>query len=232
MEADVEKILIIGNGGHARSLIDIIERQKKYTVSGFIVNEKFKDSGSYPIIGNDNDLEKLFYSGIENAAIGIGYLGKSDVREKLYEKLKRIGYQLPVICDPSAIISEQVKIGEGSFIGKGVIINTCVSIGKMCIINSGAVIEHDCRIADFTHLSVASVLCGEVNVGEASFIGANATVIQQKEIGRRCIIGAGTVIRKQVEDYSMVYSIKNNIGGGVKRGCFFRIALRPRIITI
>lgn len=202
----MEKILVLGNGGHARSLIDIIKRQKKYTISGLIINDEVMDSCQYPIIGSDNDLENLFCSGIKNAAVGIGYLGKSDLREKLYERLKDIGFRLPVICDPSAIIADGVQIGEGSFIGKGVIINSCAAAGKMCIINSGAVIEHDCSVGDFTHVAVASVLCGEVKVGRASFIGANSTVIQSRTIGNECIIGAGTVIKRNVEDYKTVLS--------------------------
>lgn len=202
----MEKILVLGNGGHAKSLIDIIERQKKYTISSLIINDEVLDSRQYPIIGNDNDLENLFSSGIKNAAVGIGYLGKSELREKLYERLKDIGFEIPVICDPSAIISDRVQIGEGSFIGKGVIINSCDAVGKMCIINSGAVIEHDCSVGDFTHVAVASVLCGEVKVGRASFIGANSTVIQSRAIGNECIIGAGTVIKRNVEDYQTVLS--------------------------
>lgn len=207
----MDKILILGNGGHAGSLIDIIERQNKYAISGLVVNEEGADCGGYPVIGKDDDLESLFSGGIKNAAIGVGYLGKSNLREKLYDKLKHIGFELPVICDPSAVLSKRVRIGEGSFIGKGAIINACVSIGKMCIINSGAVIEHDCSVGDFSHVSVASVLCGGVNVGRASFIGANSTVIQGKAIGQGCIIAAGTVIRHDVEDYSMAYDkIRNN----------------------
>lgn len=208
----MEKILIIGNGGHAKSLMDIVERENIYEISGFVVNEAATDiSGDYPVIGKDDDLNRLYQSGIENAAVGIGYLGKSGLREKIYAKLKEIGFNLPVICDPSAVVSKHAQIGEGSFIGKGAIVNAGVSIGKMCIINSGSVIEHDCKIADFSHISVAGVLCGGVTVGEASFVGANATVIQMKRIGQGCIIGAGTVVRKDVEDDAMVIRRKDNV---------------------
>lgn len=199
----MEKILILGNGGHARSLIDVIERQKKYRIAGLVVNEKNADCDEYPILGNDDDLKRLFDRGIGNAAVGVGYLGKSDIRQRLYEKLMDIGFNLPVICDPSAIMSSRVRIGEGSFIGKGAILNTCTSVGKMCIINTGSIIEHDCMIDDFSHIAVASVLCGGVSVGKASFIGANATIIQGRRVGSNCIIGAGTVIRNSVEDYGM-----------------------------
>lgn len=204
----MEKIIILGMGGHAKSLVDILEKQRKYEVAGFVVNEDVDKAinGKYPVIGSDSDLEKIYQSGIRNAAIGIGYMGKSDLRERLWKKLKHLGFYLPVICDPSAILAGSVWISEGCFVGKGSILNSNVSIGKMCIINTGAIIEHDCCVDDFSHISVGSVLCGNVKVGIASFVGANATVIQGKSIGDKCIVGAGTVIRKDVEDNCMVWS--------------------------
>lgn len=201
----MEEILILGGGGHAASLADILERENKYKIAGYVINEsQVSCSIDYPVIGTDDELLNLYQSGIRNAVIGIGYLGKSVLREKLYEHLKEIGFCLPVICDPSAIVSEHVEIGEGTSIGKGVIINAGTEIGKMCIINTGAIIEHDCIVEDFAHISVGGVLCGSVRVGKASFVGANATVIQEKKIGKQCIIGAGTTVRKSLEDNCMV----------------------------
>jgi len=215
----MEKIIILGKGGHAESLADVIQRENKYEIAGYVVNKDViqSENACYPIVGNDADLERLFQSGIQNAAIGIGFLGKSDLRERLYKTLKGIGFNLPIVCDPSAILAGDVRIGEGSFIGKGAIVNTSANIGKMCIINTGAIVEHDCRIDDFSHVSVGSVLCGEVRIGRSTLIGANATVIQKITIGSHCIIGAGTTVRKNVEDQRMVWDkeMVKVLGGGV-----------------
>lgn len=204
----MEKIIILGKGGHAESLADIVERENKYEIAGYVINDSSQQSEKekYPVLGSDMDLERIFQSGITNAALGIGYLGKSDLREKLWNKLRSIGFSLPVICDPSAILARNLQLGEGTMVGKGAIINANASVGKMCIINTGAIIEHDCIVGEFSHISVGSVLCGDVRVGHASFVGANATVIQGKKIGSRCIIGAGTVVRKNVEDNHIVWS--------------------------
>ena len=196
----MEKILILGMGGHAKSLVDELEKEGKYEIAGYVMNDN-PDSDfmkKYPVLGNDNDLQRLFQQGITNAAIGIGFLGKCNLRKRLYEKLKEIGYQLPVICDPSAVIASGVTIGEGTFVGKSAILNTDVTIGKMCIINTGAIVEHDCSVGDFSHISVGTILCGEVSVGKETFIGANATVIQGRKVEDGCIVGAGEVIRKNV----------------------------------
>lgn len=208
----MEQILVLGHGGHAISLVDILEREKLYNVAGYVVNNDEAEEGwNYPIIGRDEDLEDLYRKGITNAAIGIGYLGKGNLRETLYDMLKKIGYKVPVICDPSAIVSEHATIQEGSFIGKGAIINSGAVIGKGCIINSGAIVEHDCYVNDFSHISVGSVLCGEVQIGSASFIGANATIIQGVVIQRNSIVGAGAVVTENIMEKSIAAGVPAKI---------------------
>lgn len=134
-------------------------------------------------------------------------MGNSRVRAELYEKLKRIGYQLPVIIDPTAAVAENVYIEEGTFIGKNVVVNADAKIGRMCIINDGAIIEHDCSVEDFAHVAVGAVVCGMSRIGEQSFVGANATVIQCVDVGNCVTIGAGSVVLSDVKDNYTVYGI-------------------------
>lgn len=196
----MEKILVLGMGGHAKSMVDAIERENKYEIAGYVVNDPNVEllDKRYPILGNDDDLPQLFLQGIKDVAVGIGFLGNNSLRTDLYKRLKKIGYNLPVVCDPSAIVASGVSIGEGAFIGKSAILNTDSQVGKMCIINTGAIVEHDCHVGDFSHVSVGTVLCGEVTIGMEAFIGANATVIQGLNVADGCIVGAGEVIRKNV----------------------------------
>lgn len=214
----MEKIIILGKGGHARSVVDTIEREGKYQIAGYIVNDE--GSGEipeeYPIIGSDESLLELYDNGIHYAAIGIGYLGKGNLRRNLYERLKKIGYSLPVICDPSAIVSSKAKIEEGTFIGKSSIINAATTIEQACIINSGAIIEHDCHIGAFSHVSVGTILCGGVRIGEEVFVGANATVIQEINVGNKVTIGAGEVLKKNIDD-NMIYRNCKILGGCIER---------------
>ena len=108
----MEQIIIIGKGGHARSIVDAIECEGKYQIAGYVINEEEieEENNDYPVIGKDENLQELYSKGIHYAAIGIGYLGKGSLRRKLYEKLKQVGYSIPIICDPSAIISAKTKI--------------------------------------------------------------------------------------------------------------------------
>ena len=204
----MEDIILLGIGGHAHSVVDSIESNGEYSIWGFLdvaerIGEQYR---GYKVIGTDDILEDCFRKGIKNAFVSIGYVGKGNIRNILYERLKAIGFSLPNIVDKTAVIAKDVIIGEGNFVGKTAVINSATQIGNMCIINTGAIVEHDCKVEDFTHISVGSILCGSVRVGKASFVGANATVIQGKSIANHCIIGAGTTVRKNVGDDCMAWN--------------------------
>lgn len=198
----MEDIILLGCGGHAKSVVDSIEQDSKFKIAGFIDNNMDSSFSyrNYKIVGNDNDLQKIYDSGIRYAFIGIAYMGKGDTRNRLYEKLKKIGFLLPIIIDEAAVVAKDVQIGEGVFIGKNAVINSNAIIGKMAIINTAAIVEHDCRVGEFCHIAVSAVICGSSNIGNSTLIGANATIIQLINIGENCIIGAGSVVRKDVED--------------------------------
>ena len=190
----MEKIILIGFGGHAHSVIDSIIQKNEYEIAGYVDNEEHADYLNIKYLGTDNDLKKIFDDGIKNAVICIGYMGKNNNRENIYNTLKNIGFNLPVIVDKSAVIAKNVRLDEGTFVGKDTVINANAKIGKMCIINSKSLVEHDCEIGDFTHIAVSACLCGGVKVGKDSFIGANSTIIQYLELGNKVFIGAGVLV--------------------------------------
>lgn len=200
------KILIVGFGGHAKSLVDSIISYGKYEIAGYTDIEE-KVVPNIPYLGTDDDLKSIFDSGIKNAAVGVGFIGMSDIRDKLYERLMSIGFNLPVIVDSSAIVACDAQIDEGSFIGKRAVINAGSKIGKMCIINTGSIVEHENMIGDFTHIAVGVTLCGNVRVGDHCMIGANSTVIQGLSIGNNSIVGAGAVVLNDIKSKKTVVGV-------------------------
>lgn len=205
----MEDIILLGAGGHAKSVVDCIERQGEYRIVGFLDKEERGKAccKEYEVIGGDDDLPKFYEQGIRNAFVTVGFLGRSTVRDRLYDRLKQIGFQLPNIIDPSAVVAGDVELGEGNFIGKLAMLNADVKIGSMCIINSGALIEHECQVGDFSHISVGTVLCGGVTVGRNTFVGAGSTLIQGITVGDKCIVAAGVTLRKSIRDHEMVYEM-------------------------
>lgn len=203
----MEKIILLGGGGHCESVIDTIIDSKLYEIVGII---DLKESvGQYvnnvKIIGSDENLIEFKQQGIENAFITVGSVGSPKIRINLYELANKLDFKMPVIIDKSAVISKTSIIGEGTYIGKGAIINTNAVIGSNCIINTGSIIEHDCNVSDFVHISPGATLCGGVKVCKNTHIGANATIIQYKNIGENVIIGAGSVVTKDIKSNLKAY---------------------------
>ena len=203
----MENLILVGIGGHAKSVIDSIEKGNQYHIVGFTDIDSNKQYKGYPYLGCDDVLQEYYNKGIRYAFVSLGYMGKGRQREALYKRLKEIGFCLPIIIDQTAVLAEDVIIGEGSFIGKKSVVNSAAKVGKMCIINTGAVIEHENQIDDFSHISVNSTLCGNVFVGAHCFIGANATILQNLRIGTRSVVGAGSIVLRDVLPDELVYGM-------------------------
>jgi sugar O-acyltransferase (sialic acid O-acetyltransferase NeuD family) len=203
----MEDILLIGGGGHCRSVLNSIKKLGNYNIVGILDTEDKVGKGidGIKIIGTDEKMECLFFSGVKNAVITVGSIGNTGLRTELYNKLKGIGFNLPIIIDKTAIVDDNTILKEGIFVGKGAIINAGTTIEKCSIINSRAIVEHDCKIGEFVHLAPGSVLCGGVKIGDNTHIGANTTIIQGIEIGDNTLIGAGSVVVKDTGSFKKAY---------------------------
>jgi sugar O-acyltransferase (sialic acid O-acetyltransferase NeuD family) len=201
------KLLLLGGGGHCKSVIDSLLKTNSYTEVGII--DKKENVGEsilgVPIIGYDDDLFKLYHNGYNNAFITIGSIGNPSIRVKLFKVIEEIGFEIPNIIDINAIISEHVTLEKGIYIGKNAVINAGSFIGKCAIINTASILEHDCIIGKFSHISPGSVLCGEVKIGEYTHIGARSVVKQQVKIGANSLIGMGSVVLKNISENVMAY---------------------------
>ncbi|EAK0952146.1 acetyltransferase [Campylobacter lari] len=180
-----EKIIIIGAGGHARACMDVIELEGKFEIAGFVDNDI--ESTYYPLLGNDDDLKKLFKE-YKYALIGIGQIKTSLPRVQIYDKLKTIGFRLPTIISPLAHVSKRSFIDEASIIMHHALVNTNVKIGKGCIINSKALVEHDAIIENFCHISTASVVNGGCLIKQHSFLGSNTHLKHGSILGEDSIV--------------------------------------------
>lgn len=197
-----KKILLVGGGGHCKSVLDTLLSTNQYSEIGVVdlkesLNKKVLSAS---IIGTDEDLPNLYKEGYKHAFVSLGSIGNPRRRINLYHLLEDIGFIIPNIIDPTAIISNDVKLGKGIFIGKKAVINAGAFIHDGAIINTAAIIEHDCIVGEFTHVAPGTVLCGHVQIGRETHIGANSVIKQQVNIGSNTMIGIGSVVLKDIGD--------------------------------
>ena len=192
----MNKIILIGGGGHCKSAIDVIEQEARFEIAGIIDKPELLGSKilGYPVIGNDFDLENLAKK-YQNALVTVGQIKSALAKIKLYDLAIKAGFTLPSIVSPNAYISKHSKIGNGTVIMGNVIVNANVSIGDNCIINSKALIEHDCLISSHCHISTNAIINGGVTIGSKSFIGSNVTTKNNIIIKENSFIKAGSLVK-------------------------------------
>lgn len=193
-------IILIGGGGHCKSVIDIIEDEGIYSIVG-ITDKKEKIGeivSGYKIFAEDERLPELIKN-YERCIVTVGQLKSVKLKMKLFQFVKESGADLPVITSPRAYISKNAEIGKGTVIMHGAIVNAGAVIGENCIINTNAIVEHDAKIGDHTHISTGTVVNGHSTVGSRSLIGSGCVVLQQVSIGDDIIVGANSTV---IEDLS------------------------------
>lgn len=195
-----KKILLIGGGGHCKSVLDSLLGTEDYSDIGII--EKEESLGDQilgvPIIGCDDDLPRLYQAGFTHAFVTVGSIGNPKLRIKLFSTLEKIGFELPNIIDKTAVISQHIKLDKGIFVGKNAVINAGSSINRGAIINTSTLIEHDCVVEDFVHIAPGSILCGGVHIGRETHIGAKSVIKQQIRIGSKTVIGMGSIVLRDI----------------------------------
>ena len=194
----MEEIVILGFGGHAKSVADSIRRAGQFSIAGY--TDLRPSDSPYEYLGTDDVLERLYASGIRSAVLGMGFMGKSSPRDSLTEMARKIGFRFPAIVDPSAQIARDAVVGEGAFIGKNAVLNAESSAGDFSIVNTGAIVEHESVVGAHSHIAVGAILCGGVRVGCRTLIGAGAVILQGLQVGNGCIVGAGSIVLGNVED--------------------------------
>jgi sugar O-acyltransferase (sialic acid O-acetyltransferase NeuD family) len=191
----MKKILLIGGGGHCKSVIDVIEQEGRFEIVGIV--DKVELLGSklleYPFIGTDSDLSELVNK-YQYALVTVGQIKSPSVRIKLFDLAIKTGFILPSIISPNAYVSQHASIGNGVVIMHNALVNVNATIGDNCIINSKALIEHDCQISEHCHISTKATINGGVIVAPGCFVGSGSITKELAIINKNSFIKAGSLV--------------------------------------
>lgn len=182
---------LYGASGHAKVIIDIADANRVLIEGLFDDNDSLTSLLGYPISSSKNiksDMDVLIS------------IGNNEIRHKIANQLN-VNYVS--LVHPSAIISPRARIGIGTVVMQGAVLQADTVVGNHAIINTACSIDHECKIANFVHISPNSTLCGNVSIGEGSWIGAGTIILPGVNIGKWCTIGAGSVVSKNIPDFSL-----------------------------
>lgn len=198
----MEKLIIIGAGGYAKSVLDSVDIYN-YEIEGF-VDEKThnREHLGYPVLAHSLDE-------LENSKKYVYFIaiGNNEKRKIWFDRIKERNLRIINVVDRSAIVSPKAVLGTGCFIGKFAVVNSMSVIGNNCIINTRALVEHGCSVGDHVNLSTNAVINGDVKIGDGSFIGSCSVTIGQLSIGNWSTVGAGAVVIHNVGDFVTVAGV-------------------------
>lgn len=196
-----EKIILIGGGGHCKSVIDVIEQENKFEIAGIIdVKEKIGSKVlNYEIIGCDDDIEKLSKT-YRNFIITFGQGKSNTFRKNTYNTLKKLNLNLPIIQSPSSHVSKHASVGEGTVVMHGAIVNAAAKVGVNCILNTQSLIEHDAEVGNHCHISTKASLNGTVKMGNSVFAGSACVIADSLSVCDNVTIGAGSSVIKSITE--------------------------------
>ncbi len=194
----VNRLILIGAGGHGRSVADCAITSRRWSEVCFI-DDRFptlKETLGWPVVGGlDTPIDGDFA-----VAVGDNSSRRSLTNTHAYSSLVTVAHM-------QALVSERAEVGIGSVLMAGAVINAGSLIGRGAIINTNATIDHDCTLGDFCHVSPGAQLAGGVSVGDLAWIGIGASVIEGVTIGSGAVVGAGSTVICDVSAGSTVAGV-------------------------
>lgn len=210
MKKKIKKLVIFGSGLHARICLN--EFLKIYSIDKIIFFDQFSKETDIKIltkkiliIKNFQSLKKITN---RNTYFFLG-IGDNNLRKKIHDEvIIKIGKLkwLHLICKDT-IVDKSVRIGEGTAIMPGVVINYQTIIKDHCIINTSSSIDHDCFVDSFVNLSPGVNIAGNVNIEKFTKIGIGASVSHNLSIKKNVTIGANSFVNKNCEKNKTYFGI-------------------------
>ena len=182
----MKNYVILGAGGHAKSLVEAITA-KGGEISAYV------DPRRCEWLECRHEKDEMAITP-EDGSIIVGLGGicpdKLIYRLSILEQMLARDFDAPPIIHPQAQVSVNASLEPGVIIMRGAIIQPGASLGLGCIVNTGAIVEHDSNIGAGAHIAPGAIILGSCNIGKTSFIGAGAVVLQGQEVKKGSLIPA------------------------------------------
>jgi sugar O-acyltransferase (sialic acid O-acetyltransferase NeuD family) len=210
----VELLAIIGAGGLAREVLDIVDAQNavapRYELIGWLVEPPYGAPGTVvcgrPILG---DVDWLAGRAAGQAVICA--VGDPALRRRLVDRASGLGARFVNAVHPRALCGSRVTTGAGVMIGAGAVLTCDIRLGNHVLINPGCTVSHDAVLGDFASLAVGVHVAGGVTVGAGALLGAGANVIPRIRVGAWSRVGAGSAVIADVPADSTVVGVPGRV---------------------
>lgn len=185
-------LVLIGFGGHARSVADVAlsagYRELLFVDENAADGERFLE---FPV---QRSMPPPTRGWVYMPCAGDNHRRLAQVRQLILE-----GLPLATIVSPSATLGYGAALAQGCFVGHHAHIGPLARVGAGCIVNTGAVVEHDCVVGECVHVSIRSCVAGRSTLGDRVFLGAGSIVIDRISVASDVTVGAGGVVIASID---------------------------------
>ena len=191
-------IVLIGGGGHARSVADVLGCER---IAGYVSPQPAESMSPLAWLGDDDTFVRNAHKSADtlppvHITLISGRDGKMSPRRALLSRYADFVHPSVTASDasvpPTAHIAEGCAVMHRAYIGPG------ATISKFSVINTGAIIEHDVCIGVNTFVGPGAVICGGVSIGDDCYIGAGAKIRNGVTIADGTVIGMGAVVTSDI----------------------------------
>ena len=170
----MERLLIVGAGGFARSVAEAVLMSTQFSLAGFLDDRwpELEPVWGHPVLGKTNQIAQ-FATQADAAVVAIG---DNTLRRQLCEAVRASGLRLASIVHPAAVVSPQARIGQGVTLMAGALVGCEATLGDGALVNTGAIVDHHAEVRAFGHLGAGACLAGGAVLGEGGKLLASATL--------------------------------------------------------
>lgn len=190
----MQAVTIVGAGGHAKVVIATL-RDLGREVAGVLDDDP-------SLLGRDTVLGLPYLGPIDGSrglsGPAIAAIGDNATRARVVERLPD-AHWIEVV-HPSAHLDRSVRIGVGTFVAAGSIVQPDTLLGPHAILNTGSSVDHDCSIGGFAHVAPGARIAGGVMIGAGTLIGIGAACIPGASVGAWTVVGAGSAVTADLPD--------------------------------
>jgi UDP-perosamine 4-acetyltransferase len=183
------RFLLLGAGGHARPVIEAL------LAAGHAVAGLLDDAPGGPVLGQPRLGTLAALEGFAGQGLCVAVaIGDNTLRAGLGARARALGFALPPLVHPAALVSPSASLGDGAQVMARAMIGPCATIGAFALVNTAAIVEHDCAIGEAAHLAPGAILCGGVRLGARVLFGAGAVARPGLSIGADAVIAPGAAL--------------------------------------
>ena len=190
--------LLIGGGGHARSVAAVI-RGTGGSVVG-VVDPAPRLAWPCPVHRSE---EAALAAGCDAPAVVA--IGGNQARLDAQRQCLEAGLAVGSLVASTATVAG--GLGRGSVVLEHAHVGPGASLGEAVVVNTGAVVEHDCSVGDAVHIAPGAFLLGECVVGAHALVGSRAVVLPGRTVGSGARVGAGAVVTEDVPPGATVVGV-------------------------